>query len=93
MDIATTSLLERIARVLAGQRLSANAGGTLPSAGEEVDARWPDLRDDALAVLRSLREPSPAMMAAGDPATWDAMLLAALAEAEVEIAHPAPAAG
>lgn len=94
MDVATTSLAERIARVLAARRLSWNAEGGDPSAGDKVDALWPEHRDDAIAILRTLREPSPAMLAGGgDMAVWEAMILAALAEAECEIAHPAPAAG
>ena len=78
MDVATTPVVERIARVLAGQRISANAEGQAESAGDLVDAAWKDYRDDALAVLRTLREPDQAMAAAGDPATWEAMVRAAL---------------
>lgn len=93
MDVATTSLVERIARVLAARRLSWNAEGGDPSAAGQVDALWPEHRDDALAILRTMREPSPAMLAGGDIAVWEHMVLAALAEGEVEIAHPAPDAG
>lgn len=81
MDIATTPAVERIARVLAGQRISANADGDSESAGAQVDGAWKDHRDDALAVLKTLREPSQAMAAAGDPAVWERMLLAAIEEA------------
>jgi hypothetical protein len=93
MDVATTSLVERIARVLAARRLSWNAEGGDPSAAGHVDALWPEHRDDALAILRTIREASPVMAAEGDAALWERMVLAALAEGEVEIAHPAPAAG
>jgi hypothetical protein len=31
-------------------------------------------------VLRTLREPDPAMAAAGDPVIWERMILAALGE-------------
>lgn len=78
MDVSKTAAIERIARVLAGQRLSANADGHEPSAAPDVDDAWPDYRDDAVAVLKTLREPDAAMAAAGDPATWERMIAAAL---------------
>lgn len=78
MDISTTPAAERIARVLAGQRLSVNAGGTGESVSAAVDASWPDHLADAAAVLRTLREPDHAMAAAGDPAIWERMILAAI---------------
>lgn len=81
MDIAVTPAVERIARVLAGQRISANAEGDAESAGRRVDDAWKDHRDDAVAVLKTLREPSRAMAAAGDAAIWEKMVLAAIDEA------------
>ena len=78
MDVSTTPAIERVARVLAGQRISANAGGDAESASAEIDAQWQDYRDDALAVLKTLREPDQAMAAAGDPAIWERMILAGL---------------
>lgn len=81
MDVATTPAVERIARVLAGQRISANGEGDAESAADRVDGAWKDHRDDALAVLKTLREPSRAMAAAGDPAVWEKMVLAAIDEA------------
>jgi hypothetical protein len=45
-----------------------------------VDAAWPDHVDDAVAVLRTLREPDARMADAGDPAIWERMILAALPE-------------
>ena len=81
MDIAHTSAVERIARVLAGQRLSANAEGQTESAAGAVEAAWKDYRDDAVAVLHTLRAPSEAMAAAGDVAIWERMVLAAIKEA------------
>jgi len=80
MNVSKGDVIERIARVLAGQRLSANAEGTNSSAGDAVDASWPDHVDDAVAVLRTLREPGGRMAAAGDPAIWERMILAALPE-------------
>ena len=83
MDVSTRPALERVARVLAGQRISANAGGDAESAGRQIDAAWRDYLDDARAVLRTLREPDEAMAAAGDPAVWERMILAGLDEATV----------
>ncbi|HWU94965.1 MAG TPA: hypothetical protein VN029_05165, partial [Sphingomonas sp.] len=71
MDTARTTPIERIARVLAAHALSRNAEGDNPSAGEAVDAPWPDQADAALAVLKALRESSTRMAEAGDPAIWE----------------------
>ncbi|HEX8555397.1 MAG TPA: hypothetical protein VF695_11870 [Sphingomonas sp.] len=81
MDIARTPIAERIARTLAGQRISANAEGHAESAGTLVDQAWRDYLPDALAVLRQLREPDQVMAAAGDVAVWERMVLAAIDEA------------
>ena len=80
MDVSTTPVAERIARVLAGQRISANAQGSAVSASGLVDAAWPDYVGDAMAVLRTLREPDRAMADAGDTAIWERMILAAIDE-------------
>lgn len=80
MDVATTPAAERIARVLAGQRISANAGGDEESASARIDSAWKDHLDDAVAVLRTLREPDRAMAAAGDVAVWERMILTAIEE-------------
>jgi hypothetical protein len=79
MPVSETSAVERIARILAGQRLSANADGYLTSAGDMVDDQWRSHLDDARAVLHTLREPDPVMAEAGDVETWKAMVAAALA--------------
>ena len=76
--MSKTDAIERIARVLAGQRLSVNADGSEPSAAPDVDDAWPDYRDDAIAVLKTLREPDEAMAAAGDVTIWEKMIGAAL---------------
>ena len=81
MPVSNTSLVERIARVIAGRVVSINAGGEDPSAGDRVDSIWRDYRDDALSVIRTLREPDQAMAEAGDVETWERMIEAALAEA------------
>jgi hypothetical protein len=82
MPVSTTSAVERIARVLAGYRLSANGDGTDLHASQLVDMEWPDCVDDALAVLRTLREPDAVMAAAGDATVWERMVSAAIGQAE-----------
>ena len=83
MNVSKGGVVERIARVLAGQRLSANAEGTSRSAASAVDVAWRDHVHDAIAVLRTLREPDARMAVAGDPAIWEKMILAALPEGEL----------
>jgi len=80
MPVSNTSLVERIARVIAGRVVSVNAGGEDASAGDRVDSIWRDYREDALSVIRTLREPDPAMAEAGDVSVWERMIEAALAE-------------
>jgi hypothetical protein len=81
MPVSNTDVVERIARVIAGRVISINAEGDDPSAGDKVDSIWRDYREDALSILRTLREPDPAMAEAGDVSTWQRMIEAALAEA------------
>ena len=78
MDISTTPIAERIARVLAAEQLSANATGDQASASAQVDAHWQDYLPHAIAVLKTLREPDRAMASAGDVAVWEAMILAGI---------------
>jgi hypothetical protein len=80
MDVSKTPAIERIARVLAGQRLSANAQGSAPSAAPDVDDAWHDYCDDAIAVLKTLREPDKTMAACGNIAVWERMIAAALGQ-------------
>ena len=84
MDISTQTAAERIARVLAGQRISINAEGDEESASGEVDEVWKDYLPDAAAVLRTLREPDQAMADAGDPAVWEKMILVAIEQTKPE---------
>ncbi len=84
MDISNGSVVERIARVLAGQRISANAQGDAESAGRLVDNEWREHLMDAVAVLRTLREPDHRMAAAGDVVVWERMIMAALEETKPE---------
>ena len=78
MPVSNTSAVERIARVIAGRVLSINAEGYDPSAGNRVDATWKDYVGDALAVLRTLREPDQIMAEAGNAETWERMVVAAI---------------
>ena len=81
VEIAHTSLVERIARVLAGEVHSSNAQGSNSSAAVEVDVAWPDYTDQAVAVLHAIREPDQAAAAAGDAETWHRMIEASIASA------------
>jgi hypothetical protein len=86
-DIAITSPVERIARVLAAEALSPNGEGPDWSDGpiaSEVDRTWRHETGRALAVLKTLREATQEMIDAGrgagdDPAEiWSAMVRAAI---------------
>lgn len=94
-DIAVTSPVERIARVIAAEALSPNGEGPQGSeraVSEQVESRWRDEVTRALAVLRTLREPTPEMVEAGNAAgggaaaIWNAMVRAAIDHHEDEIA-------
>ena len=78
MPVSHLTLVERIARVLAARQISINAEGDDPSAGPNVDEEWHEYTEDALSILRTLREPDPVMAAAGDPDMWERMVEAAL---------------
>ena len=86
MPVSNTNVIERIARVIAGRVVSINAGGDDPSAADRVDSIWRDYQDDAVSILRTLREPDEKMAAAGDVACWERMIEAALFEAATEVA-------
>ena len=87
-EISQQPATERIARVLAGHALSPNGDG--PQGAEravstEVEAHWREELDRALAVLKTLREPSKMMVAAGEAEAggdaadvWSAMVRAAI---------------
>lgn len=78
MPVSETGVVERIARVLAGQRLSVNGVGASAHCAGAVDDGWPDHVSDAVAILHTLREPDQTMAQVGDPAMWRAMVMAAL---------------
>lgn len=75
-------LVERIARVIAGYRLSANADGAECSAADAVDALWAVHQDEAVAILKSLREPSPTMVESGMGGEWGVMIEREVAAAD-----------
>ncbi len=81
MPVSTTTLVERIARVIAGRVVSVNSGGDDAHAGQRVDEIWRDYEGDALSIIRTLREPSPEMVEVGDIMAWRRMIDAALEEA------------
>jgi hypothetical protein len=81
MPVATTSLVERIARVSAGRVISSNADGDDPSAGDKVDEAWQFYRDDAVSILKTMREPDEAAASAGDVGIWERMIEASIATA------------
>ena len=87
MPVSNTSIVERIARVIAGRVVSINADGADPSAGPRVDEIWRDYVGDALSVLRTLREPDQVMAEAGNVETWERMVVAAI-EASGQGADP-----
>lgn len=88
MDVATTPLVERIARALAGIDHSANAEGVEQSAATSVDETWQAYLPQANAVLRTIREPSAAMSRSGDPQIWSAMVELAIEEADSSASRP-----
>jgi hypothetical protein len=83
MNVSNRNIVERVARVLAGQRFSANADGDQSSAATTVESEWPHFVDDAVAVLKTMREPDAQMAEAGDVAIWERMIRAALPEGEL----------
>jgi len=80
MPESNCPLVERIARVLAGAKLSANADGVDGHAAAEVDRTWREHVNQALAVLHTAREPDEAMAAVGDAGMWRNMVEAAIAQ-------------
>ena len=76
--ISQGSVVERIARVLAAQRISANAQGSDHNASHAIDKQWRAYIPDARAVLRTLREPDAQMAKVGDARVWDNMVRTAL---------------
>jgi hypothetical protein len=80
MDVANTTLAERVARALAGIDHSANGNGVEASASTSVDETWRAYLHQAQAVLRTIREPSGSMARVGDPRIWAEMADVAIQE-------------
>lgn len=77
-----TSLVERIARVLCGAEHSANGAGSEEHASAHVDAHWHKHRNQAMAVLKAIRETDASGASVGDPLVWTRMVQASIADAE-----------
>ncbi|WP_206518562.1 hypothetical protein [Stakelama tenebrarum] len=89
-DIALTAPIERVARVICAEAHSSN--GSKPKGGAaiaaavsgHIDATWEQEVERATAVLKTLREPTAEMVAAGDAVdgnaaeVWSAMIAKAL---------------
>ncbi|TSB05044.1 hypothetical protein [Sphingorhabdus contaminans] len=73
-------MIERIARVLAGQYLSRDTSGR---AGAEhasiwVDGNWTEFKDDAVAVLKTMRQPPTSVTNDNDAALWELVIQSTL---------------
>lgn len=97
-DVSVTSPVERIARVIAAEMVSPNgeaAEGPDEPVSIVVERIWPAEVERAVAILHTLREPTREMVEAGrragdDPALiWNAMVRAALEQADHKVAEPA----
>ena len=77
---ADMDVVERISRVLADQYFSSNAAGAEGDdiASELVNANWPDFQEDAVAVLKTLRAPPPALSNENDVALWGLVIQSVL---------------
>ena len=80
MTDTTLPMLERIARVLAGAEVSANADGDDAHAARVVDESWPNHRNQAMAILHVLREPDPRVEDSAAAEAWRKQIDAAIAE-------------
>lgn len=72
-------VIERISRVLAGQFFSRNAAGPASdgSSSQLVDENWVDFREDAIAVLKTLRSPPASLTNENDAALWGLVIQSA----------------
>ena len=57
-------------------------GALLRQAAAHVDAHWHKHRNQALAVLKSIRETDASGASVGDPVVWTRMVEASIADAE-----------
>lgn len=82
MLISELGAIERIARVLAAERLSVNGERYEASVSYEVETEWHLYVEQAVSILKTLREPDIVMANAGDAQIWRAMVQAALDDYE-----------
>jgi hypothetical protein len=80
MEAAKMEVIQRVARVLAGQYFCRNAAG---AAGDDnasilVDQNWIDFQDDAIAVLKTLRTPPDTIRSDPEIAVWAHIIQTAL---------------
>jgi hypothetical protein len=79
MPISNMPIAERVARVLAAQAARRQAHGTDDEAvNRTVDETWPQFTDNAIEVLKTLREPDATMAQAGNLVNWQSMIGAAI---------------
>lgn len=74
-------VIERVARVLAGQYFSRNAAGAAgdgEGASILVDQNWIDFQEDAVGVLKTLRAPPASLQNESDAALWGLVIQSAL---------------
>jgi hypothetical protein len=77
-------VIERISRVLAGQYFNrpSTRPGLTGAAGDDasvlVDQNWVDFQEDAIAVLKTLRQPPPSLTNENDAALWGLVIQSAL---------------
>jgi hypothetical protein len=71
-------MIERIARVLAGQYLTRHTEAGIENAPTWVDENWTEFQDDAVAVLRTLRHPPASLTNDNDAALWELAIQSAL---------------
>lgn len=67
-----------MALLLAGRELTGNGEGELQWAAATVDVLWLDYTAAALAILKTMREPSGRMLAVRDAGVWGRMIAAAI---------------
>jgi hypothetical protein len=79
MPISNMPIAERVARVLAAQEARRRTHAADETAlSRQVDETWPQFTNNAIEVLRTLREPDASMAQAGNLVNWQSMIGAAI---------------
>jgi len=79
MPVSNTPIVERVARILAAQHIRKHLEDPEESSiGRQVDESWPQYTDNALEILKTLREPDASMAQAGNLVNWQSMIGAAI---------------